>query len=398
MKHTDTTVIHAGKIHDTQFGALTSPIYQTSTFVFDNVDQGSRRFLGEEDGYIYGRLGNPTIREFEQKMAVLEGTDDAAGTGSGMAAVSASVLANVKAGDHIITSEALYGCSHSFLEHICHNFGIETTFIDLTDPNQLVNALRPNTKLLYLETPINPHLTVVDIRMLVQFAKDHGLVTICDNTFMTPLLQKPAELGVDLIVHSVTKYLNGHGDVVCGVICGSDEQIKNIKSTTLKDIGGIMSPHDAWLILRGMKTLHLRVERHCSNGQRVAEFLESHPLVTVVHYPGLKSHPQHELAKSQMKAFGGVIAFEIDGDLDDGKAVMNHVKMARLAVSLGDAETLIQHPASMTHSPISREDRLAGGITDGLIRLSVGLEHPDDIIADINQALQHIKKATTISH
>jgi methionine-gamma-lyase len=389
--HVETNTIHAGKFKDIQFGSLTTPLYQTSTFIFDSAETGGKRFSGDESGYIYGRLGNPTVRELEEKIACLENTEDAAATGSGMAAISATVLGFINSGEHIISSDALYGCTRSFLEHQCKKFGISVTFVDMRNAENLVNALQKNTKLVYFETPINPNMVVLDIEMIVRFAKEHNLKSICDNTFLTPILQKPAEFGVDLIVHSATKYLNGHGDVLAGLICGSAEDIAHIKQTTLKDIGGIISPHDAWLIIRGMKTLVLRIEKHCENAKKVADFLQSHELVQSVYYPGLETHPQYLLVNRQMKAAGGVLAFELDGNYEDSMLFMNSLKLCTIAVSLGDAETLIQHPASMTHSPYEAEDRRAVGISDTLIRLSVGLEHIDDIIEDLEQALTILK-------
>jgi methionine-gamma-lyase len=391
-KHFETNTIHAGKFEDKQHGALSTPIYQTSTFIFDNVKQGADRFQGEAPGYIYSRLGNPTVRELEERMAVLEGTEDAAAAGSGMAAVSSAILAFVEAGDHIIASEALYGCSFALLQHKVKKFGIEVSFVDFTNPENLTAALQQNTKLVYFETPINPNLKVIDIEKVVEFAKKNNLISIADNTFMTPMLQNPAKMGADLVIHSATKYLNGHGDVVAGIICGSNENIELIKLTTLKDLGGIMSPHDAWLIIRGLKTLHIRMERHMENAQKVAEFLEGHEKVKKVYYPGLKSNKFYELQKKQARGASAVIGFDIHGDLEDGVAVMNNVKLCNLAVSLGDAETLIQHPASMTHSTYTPEEREASGISDDLIRISVGLEHIDDIIADLDSALSFVRE------
>ena len=383
----DTEVVHAGRIDDAQFGSLATPLYQTSTFRFDTAKQGGERFAGEAEGYIYTRLGNPTTRQLEQKLAVLEGMDDAAATASGMAAVSGAIMANVGAGDHIIASRALYGCSFALLNHMLPKYGVEVSFVDMTDPQALASAIQPNSKVLFLESPINPNLDVIDLAMVGGFAKRHGLIAICDNTFLTPALQRPAAFGFDIVVHSATKYLNGHGDVIAGLICGRHDMIQHIKMTALKDIGGTMSPHDAWLILRGLKTLHLRRERHCSNAQKVAEFLQQHPCVRQVFYPGLPEHPGHQFIGSQMKAAGGVIALEVNGDLHAAEAMINATRLCKIAVSLGDAESLIQHPASMTHSPYSAEERRAAGISDTLIRLSVGLEHVDDIIADLAQAL-----------
>ena len=386
--HFETNTIHAGKIKDQQFGALATPIYQTSTFTFDSVQQGSNRFNGEESGYIYGRLGNPTLRELEQKMAVLEKTEDAAVFGSGMGAVSSTLLANLKSGDHLLTTKALYGCSFALFNHLFPQFGIEVSFVDFDSEQSIISALKPNTRVIYFETPINPHLEVIDIAMVSRVAKKHDITTVVDNTFMSPALQNPTDMGIDLVVHSATKYLNGHGDVVAGICCGSSEHIEKIKLTTLKDMGATMSPNDAWLILRGLKTLHLRVERHNQNAQVVAEYLEQQAQVSEVYYPGLKSHPGNIYLGTQMKGAGGVIAFELSGAKADAIEFINALKLCTIAVSLGDAETLIQHPASMTHSTYTDEERQTAGITDTLIRIAVGLEHVDDIVADLEQALR----------
>lgn len=383
----ETKAVHAGRINDEQFGSLATPLYQTSTFVFKNAEQGRARFAGEEEGYIYTRLGNPTTRQFEQKLAVLEGMEDAAATATGMAAVSASVMANVQAGDHIIASKALYGCSFALFSHMLTKFAVEVTFVDMTKPEELEDALQDNTKIIFIETPINPNLVVIDLQMVGDFAKKHDLISICDNTFLTPILQRPVEFGFDIVIHSATKYLNGHGDVVAGIICGSNEMIEHIKLTALKDIGGTISPHDAWLILRGLKTLHIRMKAHCENAQKVAEFLEQHQMISNVYYPGLKSHQGYKYIGKQMTAAGGVIAFEIKGNIEDGQRFIDSTKLFSIAVSLGDAESLIQHPASMTHSPYTPEERAEAGISDGLIRISVGLENSDDLIEDLNMAL-----------
>ena len=391
-KHIETKTIHAGKVKDGQFGALSTPIYQTSTFIFDNVQQGAARFMGEEEGFIYGRLGNPTVRELEQRMAALESTEEAAAFGSGMGAVSATLLANLKQGEHVVASAALYGCTFALMNHKFPEMGIEVSFVDMTNEAAIRAAIKENTKVIYLETPINPNMVVIDLEIVAKIAKDHELVSIVDNTFMSPALQNPAEFGIDLIVHSATKYLNGHGDVIAGITCGSKEQIENIKLTTLKDMGAVMSPNDAWLIIRGLKTLSVRVERHCENAQKVAEYLDSHGRVKIVNYPGLKSHQGYPLIGKQMRAAGGIIAFEIDGSFDDAVAFMNSLKLCSIAVSLGDAESLIQHPASMTHSPYEPEEREAAGISETLIRLSVGLENVEDIIEDLSQALDMMSR------
>lgn len=384
--HIDSQCIHGPKKANDPHGALTSPLYQTSTFHFTDAAQGAARFAGEEPGYIYTRLGNPTTTELEQKVAQLENCEAAAATATGMGAVSASVLSFLSQGDHLVASSALYGCTFAFFAHMLPRWGIEVSFVDMTNEQALREAIKPNSKMIFAETPINPTMAVMDLNLISDVAKQHQLISVIDNTFLTPLLQKPTDYGIDLIVHSATKYLNGHGDVVAGLVCGSDEHINLIKMTVLKDIGATISPHDAWLINRGLKTLAIRMQRHCESAQNIAEFLEQHPHVNTVYYPGLKSHPGNKFIGTQMKAAGGVIAFELKGSLKDGEQFINSTKLCTLAVSLGDAETLIQHPASMTHSPYTPEERAAAGISDGLIRLSVGLEDVNDIINDLNHA------------
>lgn len=385
--HAETLCIHAGKTYDTQFGSLATPLFQTSTFVFDSAEQGAARFAGEAEGFIYTRLGNPTTRELELKVAALEGMADGAATATGMGAVAAATLAFLQQGDHLIASKAIYGCSFALFNHQFARYGIEVSFVDMTDHAAVEAARRPNTKMLFAETPINPNLVVLDLEFLGRFCRQHGIKSVIDNTFLTPLLQQPVLFGIDIVIHSATKYLNGHGDVVAGIILSDADTIKTIKLTTLKDMGATISPHDAWLIIRGLKTLSVRMERHCQNAQKVAEYLQAHPAVATVYYPGLPSHPGHRFLGTQMKGAGGVLAFELKGSLDDGRYFINQCALLSLAVSLGDAESLIQHPASMTHSPYTAEERRAAGISDGLIRISVGLEHVDDIIADIQQAL-----------
>ncbi len=388
----ETQCIHAGKVQDAQFGSLATPLFQTSTFIFENAEQGAARFAGEAEGYIYTRLGNPTTRELELKVAALEGMADAAATATGMGAVAAATMAFLSHGDHLIASKAIYGCSFALFNHQFARYGIEVSFVDMTDHQAVKAALRPNTKMLFAETPINPNLVVLDLAFIGDFCRKHQLISVIDNTFLTPLLQRPADFGIDIIIHSATKYLNGHGDVVAGIIVSDVERITTIKLTTLKDMGATISPHDAWLIIRGLKTLSVRMERHCANAQKVAEYLATHPAVAQVFYPGLPSHPGHRFIGTQMKAAGGVLAFELNGSLDDGRFFINQCQLLSLAVSLGDAESLIQHPASMTHSPYTAEERRAAGISDGLIRISVGLEHVDDIIADLEQALVKMRE------
>lgn len=396
--HIETNAIHAGRINDEQFGSLATPLYQTSTFIFDDAQQGGDRFAGESEGYIYTRLGNPTTRQLEQRVAAMECMEDAAATATGMAAVSAALMTNLQAGDHMISSKAVYGCSFALMNHLFKKFNIEVTFVDMTEPDNIKGAIKENTKLVFLETPINPNLVVLDLKRICAIAKDNNLLSIVDNTFLTPVLQQPGKFGADIVLHSATKYLNGHGDVVAGIVCGSAEMINEIKMTTLKDIGATISPHDAWLIMRGLKTLPIRMERHCTNAQTVAEFLEQHPMVSQVYYPGLKSHPGNKFIGEQMKAPGGVIAFELNTDLEGGRNFINQMQLFSIAVSLGDAESLIQHPASMTHSPYTAEEREHAGISDNLIRVSVGLENVDDLLADLEQSLAKLAQAMKASN
>ncbi|RBP37249.1 methionine-gamma-lyase [Garciella nitratireducens DSM 15102] len=387
-----TQALHAGQFHDKSTGAHATPIFQTSTFIFDNADQGAKRFAFEEEGYIYTRLGNPNTTELEEKIAALEGTEAAVATGSGMAAISTALLTLLKKGDHIIASDTLYGCTFGFITEMLPQYGIEVTLIDGVDLNQLKEAMKENTKVVYLETPANPTLKVIDIHAVSEIAHQYGAKVVVDNTFMTPYLQRPIELGADIVVHSATKYLGGHGDIIAGVIAGPKDLLFEMKIPYLKDLGGVLSPFDAWLLVRGIKTLGIRMERHCENAQKVAEYLEQHPLIERVYYPGLPSHPQYELAKKQMRGFGGMISFELKGGVREGRTLMDNVRLIGLAVSLGCVDSLIQHPASMTHSPVPREERLAAGITDGLVRLSVGIENVEDIISDLEQALKKVEE------
>ena len=382
-----TLAVHAGQKPDPIYGSLSTPIYQTSTFVFKDVAQGASRFSGDEEGYIYTRLGNPTQAALEEKIAALEGGESALAFGSGMAAVSAVLLALVSHGDHIVHSSAIYGCTFAFIHELIPRFGISATSVDTADLEAVKQAIKPETKVVYIETPANPTMKLSDIRAITQLAHKNGARVVVDNTFMTPYYQRPLELGADVVVHSATKYIGGHGDVVAGLAVGTKELMDEIRMTTLKDIGGIISPFNAWLLLRGLKTLTLRMDRHNSNGMAVAKYLEAHPAVEKVYYPGLESFGQHELAKEQMTGFGGVMAFELKGGYDAGVNLMNGVKLCHLAVSLGDVDTLIQHPASMTHSVVPEEQRQIANISPGLVRLAVGIEDVEDIIADLDQAL-----------
>lgn len=386
-----TRSIHGGHVKD-QFGSLATPIHQTATFVFDNAEQGGRRFALEEEGYIYTRLGNPTCTQLEEKLAMLEGAEACVAAASGIGAISSAFWTLLKSGDHIVSAKTLYGCTFAYLNHGLANFGVEVTFVDTTDPENVRAAMRPNTKVVYLESPANPTLEIADIKAISEIAHTvEGCVVMVDNTFCTPYTQRPLEMGADIIVHSGTKFLNGHGDVIAGFVLGKKEYIDHVRLYGIKDMtGASMSPFDAYLIIRGLKTLEIRMEKHCANAMEVAKYLENHPAVNKVYYPGLESFPQYELAQKQMSLPGAVIAFELKGGVEEGKKVMNAVELCKLAVSLGDAETLIQHPASMTHSPYTPEERAEAGITDGLVRLAVGLEAAQDIIDDLEQALSNI--------
>lgn len=388
-----TRAIHAGNVHDAQYGALSTPIYQTSTFVFENCEQGGRRFAGEEDGYIYSRLGNPTTSILENKIAALEGGEACAAAASGMGAISSCLWSIAGAGKHIIADETLYGCTYALLCHGMTEYGVEVTFTDLSSIENLTANLKDSTVAVYLETPANPNLKITDIETIAKAAHDYNpaIKVVCDNTFASPALQNPLKLGADVVVHSATKYLNGHGDVIAGFVVGSEEFISRVKMFGLKDMtGSTLGPFEAWLILRGLKTLEIRVARHCESAKKVAEYLYNNDKVELVNYPGLPTHPGHEIAKRQMKDFGGMISFEIKGGKEAGMKFCNSLKLCTIAVSLGDAETLIEHPASMTHSTYSEEDLKTAGISAGLIRLSVGLENVDDIIADFKQAFAKI--------
>ncbi|MEZ9595243.1 PLP-dependent aspartate aminotransferase family protein [Shewanella sp. 10N.261.52.F9] len=384
-----TQVIHAGHERN-EAGALVSPLCQSATFVFDNAEQGGARFAGAEPGYIYTRLGNPTTAELERKLAALEGSEAAAATASGMAAVSAALLANLSHGDHLVASNAVYGCTFSLMSSQLAKFGIEVTLVNFSDSAAIEYAIKPNTKVIFCETPVNPHLDVYDLDMIAAIANKYSLISVVDNTFMTPLLQQPIKHGIDIVIHSATKYLNGHGDVIAGIVCASNQQMEVIKYEVLKDVGAVISPHDAWLILRGLKTLDVRLERHCDNAQKIAEYLEQHSKVSKVYYPGLKSHNGFKLLGSQMRRAGGVIAFELDATLEESINFINQLSLFSIAVSLGDAESLIQHPASMTHSPYSDEERTQAGISDSLLRISVGLESAEDIIQALNLGLDRL--------
>lgn len=390
MKTTDkgfnTKLIHAGAFED-EFGSATVPIYQTSTFKFKNAQHGADCFSGKSDGYIYTRIGNPTIRSLEQNIAELEGGYDGIATASGMGAVSSVYMALLGAGTHIISSDAVYGPARGILEADFARYNVEASFVNTSNPENIKAAIQSNTKVLYIETPANPTMEITDIRACAQIAKKHNLILVVDNTFCSPYLQKPLELGADVVLHSVTKFINGHADIVGGVIVAKDPEIYKRIRHSMVFLGCNMDPTQAFMVLRGVKTLAIRIERAQENAMKVAQFLAAHPKVAWIKYPGLPSHPQFELAKIQMNGFGSMMSFGLKGGYDAGKKLMDHVHLAMLAVSLGGVETLIQHPASMTHAVVSKEDKLKAGITDDLIRFSVGIEDVKDIIHDLEQGL-----------
>lgn len=390
--HFSTLAVRAGQEgYDPVTGAIATPIYQTTNYAVANVDDGAEYCTNVESGYIYTRLWNPTQKALEEKLSALEGGENAAVFASGVAAITSFFLGVLKAGDHVISDYTVYSATQYFLTETLAKFHVEVTFVDTRHLEQIEQAIRPNTKVIYFETPANPTLKIVDIAAVVAIASKHGIMTAVDSTFASPYLQRPLSLGVDVVIQSATKYLGGHGDVQCGALIGQKKLIMGIRESSLKNMGGIIDPFAAWLVLRGIKTLPLRMDKHCANALEVAKYLEAHPKVECVYYPGLPSHPQHEIAKKQMSNFGGMIAFEVKGGLEAGKTLLNSLRLCRLAVSLGDVDTLIQHAASMTHVLVPKEDRLKAGITDGLIRLSVGIEDHRDIISDLEQAFSQVK-------
>jgi len=385
----DSKCVHAG-ISDYQWGPVVPPIYQTSTFKFESAEHGATLFKGEAKGYIYTRMSNPTIEAMEDAVADLEGGYKALGCASGMAAINTAFIALLKAGDHVICSKSVYGPTVTLLKGVIGKFAIDVSFVDTDITEEVKKALKPNTKVIYVETPGNPTLAVSDLEAISKIAHDNGALLVVDNTFMSPVLQQPFKLGADVIVHSMTKFLNGHADVVAGIIIVKDQEMYLKIRKVLNQIGGVIDPFNSFLVHRGIKTLALRMERHCVNATKVAEYLENHPKIKWVRFPGLKSHPQYELGRKQHQGPSGMISFELKDGFSAGEKVMNTVKFCQLAVSLGGVETLIQHPASMTHSSMGKEARETAGITDGLVRLSIGIENVDDIIKDLEQALDKI--------
>ncbi|WP_312071763.1 methionine gamma-lyase [Anaerotignum propionicum] len=388
-----TKAIHAGNLRDKQYGSLTMPIYQTSTFFFENCEQGGHRFAGQENGYIYTRLGNPTTSVLESKVAALENGEACVAASSGMGAISSCLWSIAGAGKHILADETLYGCTFALLQHGMTRYGVEVTFVDTSNLEEVKANLKENTVCVYLETPANPNLKIADISEISRIAHEFNpaIKVVCDNTFASPYLQRPLELGADVVVHSATKYLNGHGDVIAGFVIGKADFMQEVRMFGLKDMtGAVLGPFESFLILRGLKTLEIRMQRHCASAKAIAEFLDGHEKVEKVYFPGLVNHLGHEIAKKQMDDFGGMISFEVKGGKEAGMKFVNSLSLATIAVSLGDAETLIEHPASMTHSTYGEEDLKAAGISAGLIRLSVGLENVEDIIEDLRMGLEKI--------
>ncbi len=384
-----TVCIHAGEPGEGA-GPVVTPIYATSTFRFRNAQHGADLFAGREQGYIYTRMLNPTVKGLEDCVAAMEGGSHGLATGSGMAATHTALAALCSAGDHVVCSEAVYGPTNTLLTGLMSRFGLESSIIDTSDTAKVKAALRPNTKVVFVETPGNPTLVISDLPAIAEITHAHGALLVVDNTFMSPILQQPLALGADLVIHSLTKFLNGHADLVGGMIVVKDEERYQQVRKALNHLGGVLPPFEAFLVRRGIKTLALRMQRHSENAQRVAEYLEQHAKVEWVRFPGLPSHPQFELAQRQMKGPGGMISFGLKGGIEAGRTLMDTTHLCGLAVSLGGVETLIQHPASMTHAGMDRATREQAGITDGLVRLSIGIEEVADIIADLEQGLERI--------
>ena len=384
----DTRAIHHGYDPYAGHGSLNPPVYLSSTYAFPTVEDGSARFAGEQAGFVYSRVGNPTTALLEARVADLEGGEAALATASGQGATTSLLWTLLAPGDEIIADKTLYGCTFGFLNHGLAKFGVKVTHVDLTNPANLEAAIGPTTRVVFFESPANPNMRLVDINAVSAIARRHGARTVVDNTYCTPYLQRPLELGADFVLHSATKYLGGHGDLLAGVIVGDKETLDKVRFYGLKDMtGAVLSSQDAFLVLRGLKTLSLRMDRHCTNARAVAEFLAGHGKIAVVHYPGLASFPQLELARRQMAQPGGMIAFELKDGIEAGRRFMNALRVFTRAVSLGDAESLAQHPASMTHAFYTPEERVEHLISEGLVRLSIGLEDIADLLGDLEQAL-----------
>ncbi len=384
-----TKIIHSGHYAD-EFGSATVPIYQTSTFAFKDAEHGARLFAGKDKGFIYTRIANPTIEAFEKNIADLENGFGGIATSSGMAAVTTIYMALLEKDSHFLSTAAIYGPSRGVLESYFGKFGVQSNFIDTSDPKNIEAAIKPNTRILFIETPSNPTLQISDLKVCAEIAHANGTILVVDNTFCSPVLQNPLDLGADVVFHSVTKFINGHADILGGIIVTKTEELYKVIRPVMIGMGCNMDPHQAFLALRGAKTLGIRMERAQENAIKIAQWLENHPKIEWIRYPALNSHPQHKLALCQMKGPGAMFSFEVKGGIKAGVTLMNNVQVATLAVSLGGVETLIQHPASMTHSGMSAENRLKSGITDGLVRYSVGIEDVNDLIEDLEFALSKI--------
>lgn len=389
--HKATLAIHAGGLEDTVFGEVSVPIFQTSTFAFPSAEEGAARFAGTESGFIYTRMGNPTIKALEDNIAALEGGFAGMATATGMAAITTTFFALLEKGAHLVGTDSVYGPTRMVLEKEFSRFGVESSFVDTSNLKNIEKAMRPNTRLVFIETPANPTMSITDIQAAAKIAHSHDTLLVVDNTFASPHLQRPFEHGADIVLHSMTKFINGHSDVVAGMIVTKNKKLYGVIKPVLNLFGGTMDPHQAWLVLRGVRTMPLRVERSQENAAKLADFLLQHPKVTWVRYPGLEEHPQHALARKQMDGFGAMICIGVKGGLAAGKTVMNNVKLFTLAVSLGGVESLIEHPASMTHASVPRAEREAAGILDELVRIAVGCEDFEDLRADLEQALDKIQ-------
>ncbi len=381
-----TLTIHAGGEIDPSCGAVAPPICQTSTFAFADCDQGAARFAGEEAGFIYTRMGNPTVDRLERAVAALEGGAAGIATASGMSALCTILFATLHAGDHVVGTHSVYGPSRMVIQRDFSRFGVTSTFVDTSNLDALRAAIRPETKIVFIETPANPTMSVSDIAAAAEIAHAHGALLVVDNTFASPILQQPIKLGADIVFHSMTKFLNGHSDVVAGMIIAKDSDTHQRLRPVHNYLGACIDPHQAWLVLRGLRTLALRVRASQENAKHIAAYLEAHPKVTHVAYPGLESHPQYALVQRQMAGPGSLISFDVIGGVEAGRTLLNNLQVMTLAVSLGGIETLISHPSSMTHAAMPREQRLAAGITDGLVRLAVGCEDLQDLIQDFDRA------------
>lgn len=388
--HKSTKAIHIGGLERTVYGEVSVPIFQSSTFAFPSSEEGAARFSGEKPGYIYTRLGNPTVRALEENVASLENGFAGMATATGMAAIGTVLLALLSLKDHILTSDCLYGPTMVMVEKELSRFGVTSTFVNSSELRNIKQAIQPETQIIFIETPANPTMNITDIQGAAEIAHQHGALLVVDNTFASPYLQRPLDHGADVVVHSLTKFINGHSDVVGGMIVAKNEALYKKIRHSLNLWGGTMDPHQAWLILRGVRTLPLRIEKAQQNAIKLADFLSHHPKVTWVNYPGLPTHPQYDIAKKQMDGFGAMLCFGVKNGLEGGRTVMNNVRLITLAVSLGGLDSLIEHPASMTHASVPQEEREEAGILDELVRLSVGCEACEDLRYDLDQALNKI--------